>query len=477
MNRKIYLIQPTYRDRFGKLLKGKSLYTMSLALPAVSATIPEDWEKQFCYEYFEDVDLDTDASVIAISSMGYEIYRGIELADAFRARGKTVIFGGFQPHMSTDFVAPHCDAVVHGNPGRPDMRRILDDALHGRLQREYHCGIDLNYEVDYRALDTRRVMFTPVFTSVGCNYRCDYCCIASIYRGRCRVRKLRHVFSELEYLHERTRNIAVMDTNLFCRPAYVRALCEGMIERGFRFVWGAQATIDIGDHPETLRLLRRSGCKTLFIGLESFDQANLAGVHKRLSADLHAERIRNIHAAGIRIAAFLIYGFDHDTKDTAAEMSRLVTQYRIALPMINLLVPVPSTVLYDRMKAEGRLLIRDEHDFLRNNIGYNSSFNICLYRPRHMTPEEAEDGFIELLGRLSGYGQILRRSISRDLKLSVFFLYSNWLFRREYLRLRRLRDRRATEEASVPAKTSVAAETSVPADADHPDVRPEAVMR
>jgi radical SAM superfamily enzyme YgiQ (UPF0313 family) len=259
------------------------------------------------------------------------------------------------------------------------------------------------------------------------------------------VRKLRHVFAELTHLHARTRNIAIMDTNFYSRPAYTRALCEGMIARGFRFVWGAQATIDIGDEPETLRLLRQAGCRTLFIGLESFDQRNLAGVHKQLSADRHAARIRAIHDAGIRIAAFLMYGFDHDDRSTAAEMSRLVTEYNIALPMINLLVPVPTTPLYDRLGAEDRLLIRDEHDFLRNNIGYNSSFNICLYRPRNMTPEEAEDGFIELLGRLSGYRQIIRRSLSRDLKLSVFFLYSNWLFRREYLRLRRLRDRRGEE--------------------------------
>lgn len=448
MKRKIYLIQPSYRDRFGNLLKGRSLYTMSLALPALSATIPPEWEKQICYEYFEDVDFDTDASVIGISSMGYEIYRGIELAEEFRQRGRTVIFGGFQAHMSTAFVAPHCDAVVHGNPGPTAMRQILDDIEHGRVQRNYYCGVDLDYQVDYTVLDTRRISFTPVFTSVGCNYRCDYCCIASIYGGRGHVRKLRHVFAELEYLHARTRRIALMDTNINCRPPYLRALCEGMIARGFRFTWGAQATIDIGDDPHVLGLMRRAGCKTLFIGLESFDQANLAGVHKHLSADLHADRIRRIHDAGIRIAAFLIYGFDNDTTQTAAEMSRLVTEYRIALPMINLLVPLPGTELHERLKAEGRLLITDEQDFLRNNIGYNSSFNLCLYQPRHMTVDEAEAGFVELLGRLSGWRSIVRRSLSRDPLLSAFFLYSNWLFRREYLRLKRLR-------AARPAPTAV----------------------
>src|SRR3990172_3788175 len=99
MKKKIYLVQPTYRDQHGILLKVSKLYTISLALPALSSTIPYDWEKEFCYEYFQDINLDSDASVVGISCMGYEIFRGVELATEFTKRGKTVLFGGFQPHI------------------------------------------------------------------------------------------------------------------------------------------------------------------------------------------------------------------------------------------------------------------------------------------------------------------------------------------------------------------------------------------
>ncbi|MCB2205999.1 radical SAM protein [bacterium] len=446
MRRKVYFIQPTYRDKYGKLLKGKSLYTMSLVLQALYSIVPPDWEAQLCNEYFDDVDFDTDASVIGISSMGYEIYRGIEIADEFRRRGKKVMFGGMQAHMSSDFVLPHCDAVIHGNPGPTAMRQILDDFIQGTVKREYHCGVDLNYQIDYTTLNAKRLLFTPVLTSVGCNYRCDYCCIAALYKGVCRVRKLRYVFSELEYLHGKTRRIAFMDTNIHSRHNYLRALCEGMLARGFRFTWGAQATIDIGDDPETLRIMRKAGCKALFVGLESFTQANLENVNKAQSVETYGRRIQNIHRAGIKIAAFLMYGFDHDTKDTAAQLSELVISHNIALPMINLLVPLPGTPLYSRLKSENRLLIKDEHDFLRNNIGYNSSFNLCLYKPLQMTADEAEAGFIDLLGRLSGLVGIVRRSLCPDPRLSVFFLYSNWLFRREYLRLKRMREKRQEQQ-------------------------------
>jgi radical SAM superfamily enzyme YgiQ (UPF0313 family) len=371
--------------------------------------------------------------------MGYEIFRGIEIAQEFKKRGKTVVFGGFQSHMSTDYLAPYCDSIVHGNPGIPAMENILRDALDGTLQREYFCGVDLNYSVDYSVLDTRKLLFTPVYTSVGCNYRCDYCCIASIYKGGYKLRKLPLVMAELAYLQQRTRRIAFVDTNINSNPAYLKALCEMMIARKFRFVWGAQSTIDIGDDAGTLALLRKAGCKALFIGLETIEQANLDAMHKTVSAAEYEERIRNIHRAGIKIAAFLMYGLDSDTADTAADLSAYVIKQKVALPMINILVPTPGTLLYDRLKAEGRVLIKDERDFLRNNLAYNSSFNLCFYVPKQMTPMEVENGFIDLLRRLSGYYQILRRSLSRDLPLSGFFLYSNWLFRREYIRLKKQR--------------------------------------
>jgi hypothetical protein len=47
VKKKIYLIQPTYRNVDGHLLKGTSLFIHSLVLPMLSATIPTDWEKEF----------------------------------------------------------------------------------------------------------------------------------------------------------------------------------------------------------------------------------------------------------------------------------------------------------------------------------------------------------------------------------------------------------------------------------------------
>lgn len=437
MKKKIYFIHPTYRDQVGRLLKGKRLYIVSLALPALSGAIPPGWEKQFCFEYFEDVDFDTDASVVGISSMGYEIFRGAEIAAEFKRRGKAVIFGGFQSRLNPGFAGPHCDSIVHGYPGRTAMAELLGDAERGALKREYHCETEIDHKFDYSILPPGRFVFTPVLLGVGCRNACDYCCIGSLFRRHYTLRPMDRVLEEMEELHARTRRIAAIDTNVYNDREYLVRLCREMIARRFCFFWGAQSTVDIGDDPEALELLRRAGCKVLFIGMESIEQANLDAVHKRYAVDSYREKIRNIHRAGIRVAAFFIYGMDGDTRDTAARLSGFINETGIALPMLNVLVPLPGTRVYERLDREGRLLATEPNDFLKNNPVYNSSFNLCFFQPKNMTPKELEYGFVELLGRLSGWPRILWRSLASSPGLTAFLLFMNWQFRKEYLALRK----------------------------------------
>jgi len=210
-----------------------------------------------------------------------------------------------------------------------------------------------------------------------------------------------------------------------------------MIEKDFGFIWGAQATVDIGEDTEVLKLMKRAGCRILYMGLETIDQKNLDESNKKYYTDSYKRKLNNIHESGLKVGGFFMYGLDNDTIDTAIKMSSFIKETKIAIPMLNILVPTPGTKIYDKLKEEKRLIVKDETDYLKNNFAYNSSFNLCFYIPKHMTPEQVENGFIELLGRLSGLGQIIKRSITGSFFLTFFLLWANWNFRKEYLELRR----------------------------------------
>jgi hypothetical protein len=81
--------------------------------------------------------------------------------------------------------------------------------------------------------------------------------------------------------------------------------------------------------------------------------------------------------------------------------------------MLNILVLTPGTKIYNGLNNQNRLLMNDEQDFLKNNIAYNSSFNLCFYVPKNMTQREVEDGFMDLLRRLAGYTEILGAQLAK----------------------------------------------------------------
>ncbi|MFH0991469.1 MAG: B12-binding domain-containing radical SAM protein [bacterium] len=423
--KRIYLIQPTYRNPNGDLFKGRKLSYCSLALPALSATIPDDWEKTFCIEYYNDVDYDSPASVVGISSMGYDLLHGIEIAREFRKRGKTVIFGGSQASFSIERLRTICDIIVHGSPGRREMQTILNDICTGQHLAEYQGGLHVNFPFDYSVLKGKEMQFMPVLTSIGCRNNCDFCCTATLCKGQYRLRNIECVLTDLHVVRKRGRDIVFGDANIFNNREYLARLCLRIVEEDLNIRWGAQCTIDIGDDPVLLRLLKESGCIMLLVGLETLNQENLTGFDKYYAVSRHRERIARIRDAGIEVGGYFMLGLDGDTVDTFETLFDFIHDNRIALPILNLLLPAPGTKASERLKNEGRLLIQNEEEFLKNNARYATACSHCFYLPKLMSVDEAETGFLRLYRRLTSYREIMRRSMRiNPLTAATLFLFN-----------------------------------------------------
>jgi len=432
MKKKIYLIQPTYPNRDGQLFKCKSLYIYSLALPALSAAIPFDWEKEFCLECFEDINYDTEASVIGISSMGYDILHGHEIAEEFKKRGKTVLFGGPQIHFSQNRIRSVCDSVIYGHPGPEEMACIFGDIEAGRLSSKYHFGIKINFPFDYSVFENKRILFMPVLSSIGCRNQCEFCCTAAIYNGRYRLRHIEHVLTDLRFISRKKRNAVFVDSNIYNNREYLLQLCSHIVKEDFHLRWGAQCTIDIGEDQEVLHLLKKAGCKILFIGFESINQSNLDSFHKGYRVERYPELIKGIRKAGISVAGFFILGFDSDTASTFDALFEFIHKTRISVPILNLLLPAPGTKIYDRLRKENRLLIQNEEDFLPSSLLNKTACNRCFFIPKHLSIEEVETKFLNLGGRITSFKEIIRRSLVIDSSLSAALFFMNFNLRKDF---------------------------------------------
>jgi radical SAM superfamily enzyme YgiQ (UPF0313 family) len=222
-----------------------------------------------------------------------------------------------------------------------------------------------------------------------------------------------------------------VDSNLYVDREHVIRLAERIIAENLGLTFSTECTIDVGDDPEILRLLKRAGCRALLIGIETISQGSLDRMQKPFMVERYREQIKRIQEAGIIVAGFFIFGFDGDTPSTVDELCDFVRDLDIAVPFFNFLCPVPGTRFYDQMKREGRLLASGEDAYLRQNVIYGVPTHRCLFRPKQMSPREAELAFVELRERLSSFPAIIRRSLNRNLFMAAAVFVLNLAVRRE----------------------------------------------
>ena len=436
MKKKIYIVQPTYRRMDGTKIKGWTMFNHSLFLPIFSAVIPPDWEKVTCLEYYQEIDFHIDASVILISCMGYDIMYANEIAGIFKQQGKTVIFGAHWDEFSEKILSKICDSVFFGFPSPGEMKNLLEDTLNDELKSVYRFDVNLNYPFDYDTLKCMKFPFMQVQSSIGCKNDCSYCCAAETYKNKYRLRRLDYIIADLKTVSKMSGYASFMDQNIYNNPVYTKLLCERIIKEKIKLIWGAQCTPDIGGDKELLNLLRKAGCRILFLGLESLEQESLTQLNKKYEAAEYMNQIKAIRKAGIYAAGYFMLGLDGDKKRIFNELYLFSKISGLKIPIINILIPVPGTKIFYDLKGEGRLLINNEEEFAEDNPLYSVPSNHPFYIPKHLSTEELREE-IKLLGRkMFTIWNILKRVICLHPGYSAVFLMMNLDLRRKYYAMR-----------------------------------------
>ena len=212
-----------------------------------------------------------------------------------------------------------------------------------------------------------------------------------------------------------------------------------------------------------------AGCTGVFVGFESLAVENLTEAGKKTPSPAdYARRVAVLHDHGIQVNGSFVLGFDHDRKDVFARTVAWIEEARLECATFHILTPYPGTPLFRRMDAEGRLLHRDWSL-------YDTSH--AVFRPRHMTPEELEEGYAWCYERLFSHGSIWRRrpedwrAVPPYLAMSYLYKRSNRLWHLlirhrltglvwhplvEWTRRRHLRFRRRLESRTVPRDREMA---------------------
>ena len=413
---RLLLINPRFPESWWSsqwaldILPGKSALNPPLGLATLAALCPPDWQVEIVDENIEPVPLETGADIVGVCGMGVQFPRQKELLDHYRTRGHYVLAGGSYASLCPEHYESLADTVVAGE-AEYTFPQFCRDFECGEPKALYHetetVALTDSPTPRFDLLKLDRYVYASLQFSRGCPFRCEFCDIIVMFGRKPRVKSLEQIRRELDELRRLgVRRAFFVDDNLIGNLPSAKKLLQFLkdyqVKHHYRFSFGTEASLNMAQHPDLLKLLRAANFSWVFIGIESTDPASLKETLK--TQNMHEDvlvSVRRIYSHGIEVLAGFIIGFDHDTEQSFEHQYRFITDAGIQSAMIGLLTALPKTPLYERLKKEGRLSTLDDV-----NDQTQLSTNIV---PKGMAYEAMVEGYIALYRRLLQDRQIALR--------------------------------------------------------------------
>ena len=389
-----------------------------LGLATVAALTPSEIQISVLDENIEKIDFETDADVIGFTAFNVQIRRAVELSQEFRKRGKKVIVGGPYVSLIPDHFEALFDSIFVGE-AENIWPRYCQDLLAGSPLKRYDepDKIDITKSPGprYDLLKNNRYNAYYLQTSRGCPFTCEFCDII-ITNGRVpRTKDLDQVMAEVESVRRLGgTSVTFSDANFIGNSKYAKDLLMRLAEFGKQYNYPirftAELTINVADRPDILELMEQANFAALFFGIESPRESSLKETRKGINlVSPLIQSIRKIQSHGIFPWAGMIVGFDHDDYKIFEEQFKFLMEAGIPFTTSGILVAIPTTPLYKRLEAEGRLTMNREEFRKASETWRGHGSDNLNFIPKLMTKEELLKGYSWMIRQIYSYENFSKR--------------------------------------------------------------------
>jgi radical SAM superfamily enzyme YgiQ (UPF0313 family) len=406
---RVLLIYPFFPRSFWSFdgvleLVGYKAQLPPLGLITVAAILPQTWEYKLVDRNVREI---TEAEwewaeLVVISAMIVQKEDFLTQIRKAKLRGKLVAVGG-----------PHPTALPHEAQASGADFLVLDEGeitlpmLVSAIERGERSGtfrsagerpdVTSTPIPRYDLLEMDKYAERSVQFSRGCPFQCEFCDIIVLYGRKPRTKTPEQLLAELQTLYDLgfRRSIFMVDDNFIGNKRNVKLLLKAlqpwMEEHNYPFSFATEASVDLAQDPELMRMMVECNFGAVFLGIETPDEDSLALTKKfQNKRDPLVESVHKIAGAGLRVMAGFIIGFDGEKKGAGERMVQFIEQTTVPTGILSMLQALPDTALWHRLKKEGRLINQT------TDINQSSLMNFVPTRPLKEIAEEYVEAFWQL---------------------------------------------------------------------------------
>lgn len=384
------------------------------------------------WEEFQRILLFFKPQVIGISVLTPEVASAVKLSEMAKAWSSecVVIWGGVHPTFALENTLrfTSVDYIVTGEGERSFS--LLIDALRNQSDIQGISGVfssksagspssvsssDLIENLDSIPFPSRKKIFFPdrvsplaigsLMHSRGCPWRCGFCSSRLFWQKAVRFRSPEQVIEEIQQISTDfgIRFFTFWDDAFTIDRSITEELCLGIIRKLPKIAWRTATRVDLLDD-SMLKLLKKSGCIQLELGLETGSPRMAEIIHKDIDLDQVPSIIDHVNRSEISCGVFLMAGFPDEKRQDLEQTLKFIHRIHPAEIVLNIWDPMPGSEQFDRARELG--MIASDPDYT----------DYLLWPDKHFVVNMQAQEFNDLVTKISEYVFTYNRSYTARLK-------------------------------------------------------------
>ena len=161
----------------------------------------------------------------------------------------------------------------------------------------------------------------------GCPYNCPYCNAVLYYGKKERRRKAKDIVNYINSLDYQYFKFFAPDFTLNEEKAM--ELCQELINNGKKIKWSCTTRPDLLKNEELIKMMSKSGCYKIAIGIESVENEDLKSINKRYDNKVIVEGIKLLQKYDIEYKALVMFGVPNQTKESIKYTLDFLNKYNV----------------------------------------------------------------------------------------------------------------------------------------------------